>query len=65
MTNKDFLLSMSEYLNSNLGTKTIVKPDRKYWKIEMLKADSLVFLDWVYKGYEQFRFLDKYYRYLG
>lgn len=65
ITNKDFLLSMSEYLNSNLCTKTVVKPDRKYWKIEMLKADSLIFLDWVYKGYEQFRFLDKYYRYLG
>ena len=65
ITNKDFLLSMSEYLNNTIGTNTVVKPDRKYWKIEMVKRDSKLFLDWVYKGYEQFRFLDKYYRYIG
>lgn len=65
ITNKDFLLSMSDYLNKTIGTNTVVKPDRKYWKIEMVKRDSKLFLDWVYKGYEQFRFLDKYYRYIG
>lgn len=64
ITNKNFLLSMSDYLNSNIGTHTVVKPDRKYWKIEMSKRDSKLFLDWVYKGNEQFMFLDKYYRYL-
>ena len=31
----------------------------------MVKRDSKLFLDWVYKGHEQFRFLDKYYRYIG
>lgn len=65
ITNKDFLLSMSDYLNKTIGTNTVVKPYRKYWKIEMVKRDSKLFLDWVYKGYEQFRFLDKYYRYIG
>lgn len=65
ITNKDFLLSMSDYLNKTIGTNTVVKPDRKYWKIEMVKRDSKLFLDWVYKGYEQFRFLDKYYHYIG
>lgn len=65
LTNKDFLLSMSDYLNNTLGINTIVKPDRKYWKIEMKKVDSKVFLDWVYQGYDGFKFLDKYYRYLG
>ena len=65
ITNKDFLLSMSDYLNKTIGTNTVVKPNRKYWKIEMVKRDSKLFLDWVYKGYEQFRFLDKYYRYIG
>ena len=31
----------------------------------MTKGDSKLFLDWVYTGYDEFRFLDKYYRYLG
>lgn len=65
LSNKNFLESMSNYLNKNLSTDTVVKSDRKYWKIEMSKRDSKLFLDWVYRGYEQFRFLDKYYRYIG
>lgn len=65
LSNKEFLLDMSNYLNSKLGTNTKVKPDRKYWKVEMNKADSTVFLEWVYSGFDEFRFKDKYYRYLG
>lgn len=65
LSNKSFLDDMSEYLNDTLGLNTVVKPDRKYWKIEMTKGDSKLFLDWVYTGYDEFRFLDKYYRYLG
>lgn len=65
LTNKNFLLALSMYLNNTIGTQTVVKPDRKYWKIEMSRKDSTIFLEWVYRGYEDFRFLDKYYRYLG
>lgn len=65
LTNKDFLNKMSEYLNRTLGINTEVRPDRKYCKIEMRKSDSRKFLDWVYQDYDEFKFLDKYYRYLG
>lgn len=60
ISNKEYLEKFSEYVNSTLGTSTEVKPDRKYWKIEMRQHDSKVFLDWVYKGFEDFRFQDKY-----
>lgn len=65
LTNREFLEDMSDYLNNTLGTNTEVRPDRKYWKIEMRELDSKIFLDWVYKGHNDFMFLDKYYRYLG
>ena len=60
ISNKEYLEKFSEYVNKTLGTSTEVKPDRKYWKIEMRQHDSKVFLDWVYKGFEDFRFQDKY-----
>lgn len=49
LTNRCFLESMSNYLNNTLGVNTIVKPDRKYWKIEMRRLDSKIFLDWFIK----------------
>lgn len=60
ISNKEYLEKFSEYVNKTLGTSTEVKPDRKYWKIEMRQHDSKVFLDWVYQGFEDFRFQDKY-----
>ena len=60
ISNKEYLENFSEYVNNTLGTSTEVKPDRKYWKIEMRQHDSKVFLDWVYQGFEDFRFQDKY-----
>lgn len=60
ISNKEYLEKFSEYVNKTLGTSTEVKPDREYWKIEMRQHDSKVFLDWVYQGFEDFRFQDKY-----
>lgn len=60
ITNKEYLEKFSSYINDNLNTSTEVVPDRKYWKIEMRKGDSRRFLDWVYQGFEDFRFQDKY-----
>lgn len=65
LSNKKFLLDMSNYLNNRLGINTEVKPDRKYWKVEMRKEASAIFLDWVYTGFDEFKFIDKYYRYSG
>lgn len=64
LSNRSYLEGFSSFLNSYLGLSTVVKPDRKYWKIEMLKGDSLIFLSWVYQGFPSYRFLDKYYRWL-
>ena len=63
LTSNNFLTGMSAFLNNYLGIKTCVKKDRDYYKIEMSFSDSSVFLDFIYKGFDNFRFTDKYCRY--
>ena len=60
---ENFLTDMSAFLNDYLGIKTCVKKDRDYYKIEMSVSDSSVFLDFIYEGFNKFRFTDKYCRY--
>lgn len=60
MGNKRFMESFATSINNNLNIGVKVVPDRSYWKIEMTKKQSKIFLDFVYKGYDDFRFPDKY-----
>ena len=65
LSNKDFLEYMTKYLNNLLGIHTEVNKDRTYWKIEMRVNDSSVFLNWLYNGYKDFMFSDKYKKFLN
>lgn len=60
LSNKSFLDDMSLFLNNYLGLSTKVVQDRKYFKIEMSKADSETFLDFIYFGFEEYKFPKKY-----
>lgn len=64
MSNKKFMEGFSKSINSVLNLDTKVVPDRKYWKIEMTKHQSKVFLDSVYEGYPEYRLPDKYNNYV-
>lgn len=62
--NRKYLQDMSNFINETLKLDTTVLPDRDYWKIEMTKGQSKVFLDFVYQDYLMLKFEDKYNNYI-
>lgn len=64
----DFIQGLINYLNRkfkfNYEVSVFKSRGVEYPKLEMKVKDSLIFYDWVYKNYPDFRFSDKYSKYL-
>lgn len=63
----DFIDGLTKFLNRKLNFNYSVSIAKvrgvEYPKLEMRVKDSLKFYDWVYKGFDDFRFIDKYSKY--
>lgn len=55
---------VNKYLNLNCKLSIAKIRGKEYPKLEMTVEDSLKFYDFIYKGFEEFRFKDKYDKYL-
>lgn len=63
----DYIQGLTDYINKKFGfnyevTTSTIK-GVSYPKLEMKALDSITLLDFIYKGFEDFRFNDKYCRY--
>lgn len=70
MTSSSFISNLITFMNVKFDadysmTYSSNSSHKKYPKLELRKADSRNFLDFIYCGFEQYRFSDKYNRYLS
>ena len=69
MTSESFITNLIQFVNEKFCVNYIMTYSSnsrhgKYPKLELRKVDSKNFLDFIYCGFDEYRFLDKYSRYL-